>query len=111
MTRRDPEVRSILVVEAYPDLRAAIAAAVQREHFRCDAVSSSDEARLLLRGNDYAYVILDVDDAPDVERLADALAERTHLIVISDQYLVPSAGCDRLRKPFSRDELVRKLET
>ena len=106
-------VLQVLVVESYPDLRAGIVAALQRNAFECDAVATPDAAVLKLRENDYAYVVVDVDSPESTEDLISSFAPDANVILISedDPRDERANAFLMLRKPFSRDELMAQMRS
>ena len=99
-------VPSVLVVEPYADLRAGIVSTLQRGNYVCDAVATPDDAALMLRDHDYAYVVVDVDVPDATSELVSSLSEESNVILITDEEEDAVQGEHVLRKPFGRDELL-----
>lgn len=94
----------VLVLEPYADLRAEIAATLQRAHYDCDAVATAADAVIELNRRTYAYVVLDLD-ATDGRALIAGIDPASHVILLT---------CDdnergALRKPFGRAELMAQF--
>ena len=101
-----PMVPSVLVVEPYADLRAGIVSTLQSGNYVCDAVATPDDAALMLRDHDYAYVVVDVDVPEPTSELVSSLSEESNVILITDEHQGVLEGEHVLRKPFDRDELL-----
>ena len=99
-------VSSVLVVEPHADLRAGIVSTLQRGNYTCDAVATPGDAALMLRGHDYAYVVVDLDVADPTSELVSSLCEESNVILITDDDALDTPQHHMLRKPFSRDELL-----
>jgi CheY-like chemotaxis protein len=108
--------RSVLVVEDYPDLRAAIVDVLSRNGCVCEC--AEDEAAIAkLRANRYEAILI----GPRLTAKADPVlhylienqpAELDRVVVMTN----PTGGdedcddrCRVLTKPFSRDELLRQV--
>ncbi|HYK03936.1 MAG TPA: hypothetical protein VE974_19435 [Thermoanaerobaculia bacterium] len=104
-------VPTVLVVESYPDLRAGIVDALQRNHFDCDAVATPNAATLKLREHDYAYVVIDVDSPEGTDEFVSSFDAGANVILISDADPrdARTNTFAMLRKPFSRDELMAQF--
>lgn len=101
-----PMLSSVLVVEPYADLRAGIVSVLERRSYTCDAVATPGDAALMLREHDYTYVVVDLDsESPD--EFVSSLSPDSNVILLTDDYA--GAGQHRLRKPFSRDELLAQF--
>lgn len=104
---------NILIVEDYPDLRAALVSALHRAHYTCDDVANSDAAIEMLQSHRYGAVLLatrlPIADDPVVRYLlAEDAQHRTKVIVMAE----PDQQTDDYRalvKPFNNDELVAQL--
>jgi DNA-binding response OmpR family regulator len=110
---------TILVVENHPDLRTEIVAALNREDFECEGVSTGAAAMLKLREHGYQYILLDVDGPTAGSTLFNTLAAEPagldSLILITDSDAtedVPAsaAGCARLCKPFDTKQLLARIK-
>lgn len=100
-------VLSVLVVEPYADFRSEIVALLTREHYRCDGAASAHDAMLKIRDHDYAYILLDIDQAGAPDLLAShPIGE---VILISENTREGDGRYAVLRKPFARDELLASL--
>lgn len=97
----------VLVLEPYADLRAEIAATLQREHYVCDAVATAADAALELRRHAYAYVVVDVDTAGS-RSLVASIDPASHVILLTNGEN-QQAGYAELRKPFGRAELMAQF--
>ena len=93
----------VLVLEPYSDLRALIAATLQREHYECDVVATAADAALELRRHHYAYVVVDVDTA-DSGAVMAGIDPSSRLILLTNE---PHEH--GLRKPFGRAELMARF--
>jgi DNA-binding response OmpR family regulator len=101
---------TVLVIEAYADLRAGIVAALQRHAYACDAVGCVADAEQKLRERDYSYVVVDVDSEESNELVSTFHAD-ANVILISDADPRDARANDfaMLRKPFSREELLAQF--
>lgn len=97
--------RSVLVVEPHADLRTGIVGALQQRNYVCDAVGTPEDAALMLRDHDYAYVVVDLDVSRPSSDLVSSVPEQSSVILITDD-IASDDEYDVLRKPFSRDELL-----
>ena len=109
-------MESILLVEPYAELRSAIASALDRAHYRCEAVGSAADAMLKLRSREYAYILVDIDSPDPMPALYTALNDDPGLlakvIVITDGETTNLiAQQPQIRKPFDRDELLASFKT
>jgi CheY-like chemotaxis protein len=104
---------SILLVEDYPDLRAAIAQMLARNDYVCECVDS-DGAVEKLRANHYEAILigprLSISADPVLRYLTENQpAELEHVVVMTnpaaDEELA-DARCHVLKKPFSREQLL-----
>ena len=104
---------NVLVVEDYPDLRAALVSALHRAQYTCDDVATSADAVEMLQEHQYGAVLLatrlPIAEDPVVRYLLTEDAQkRTKVIVMAE----PDQATDEygaLMKPFNNDELVAKL--
>ena len=101
---------TVLVVEDYADLRAALVSTLAREHYVCDSAQSRD-AVAMLRDHDYNTVLLaprlPIADDPVVQYLA-AHGHPSRVILMMDS----DSSQDefrKLEKPFNREQLVAQL--
>ena len=101
-----PMVPSVLVIEPYADLRTGIVSTLQSGNYVCDAVATPDDAALMLRDHDYAYVVVDVDGPEPTSELVSSLCEESNIILITNEDRDALKGEHVLRKPFGRDELL-----
>ena len=98
---------SVLVVEPYADLRDGIVTALRRRDYVCDAVDTPAAAALMLRKNDYAYVVVDEDVPGLTTEMVSLLSPRSNVILITEDDACASEHV--LRKPFGRDELLAQF--
>lgn len=106
--------RSVLVVEDYPDLRAAIALALGRNGCVCDCVDHAG-ALTKLRNQKYEMVFI----APQLPIQSDPVMQYLESEESAGRVIVmtnPNAGdtpsharLSVLEKPFSRDELIAQI--
>lgn len=104
---------NVLVIEDYPDLRAALVSALHRAHYTCDDVANSSDAIVKLREHQYGAVLLatrlPIADDPVVRYLMTEDAQhRTKVIVMAEPDQQTDDYC-ALMKPFNNDELVAQL--
>ena len=97
-------VPRVLVLEPHADLRAEIAATLQREHYTCDAVATAADAVLELDQRTYAYVVIDLDTLGCAAVMA-GLDPASQVILVSGDDDERQA----LRKPFGRLELLARF--
>lgn len=108
--------RSILVVEDYPDLRAAIAGVLSRNDYVCDCVGSG-EAIAKLRANHYQTIFLaprlTISGDPVLRFIAENQpAELAHVVLMTEpgsEDEAADARCHVLTKPFSREQLLASI--
>lgn len=103
-TKRPPRL-SVLIVEPHEDLRAGIVSALQRRDYTCDAVATPEDAALMLRDRDYAYVVVDLDMPEPTSDLVSSLSTDANVILLTAD-VASDNEFHVLRKPFSRDELL-----
>ena len=107
---------SVLVVEGYADLRAAIVDTLERSDVACVTAASPEEAILKLRERQYEAILL----APRLPIRSDPVMQFLHetqpgevskVILLADveDEEARSAECRVLTKPFNHDELIAKL--
>lgn len=106
---------SILVVEDHADTSLAICTLLQLEGYRAEGAASGREALEKLATDDYKVVILDLV-LPDISgyEVAQALKESgkrgVAVIAVSAKDTVDSSKFDDyLPKPFSTEELLKKI--
>lgn len=97
---------SVLVIEPFADLRLEIAATLRREHYSCSAVATAEEGAAALEAGPYSYLVVDSDSVGDY---VAAMNPSSHVIVLTDDDSLDARGYATLRKPFSRDELMKRL--
>ncbi len=105
---------AVLVVEPHADLRSAIVATLSGAAWECVAVSSPDDAMLMLREQDYAYILLDTDSPqPLVEfrRLVSADPELMRRVVAMADEEDETPWQNVLRKPFDRRALLTQIHS
>ena len=102
-TKRFPH--SVLIVEPYADLREGIVSTLQRRDYDCDAVATPQDAALMLRERDYAYVVVDLDSSEPTTDLVSSLSTEANVILLTADVAIDNEF-RVLRKPFSRDELL-----
>jgi DNA-binding response OmpR family regulator len=105
----------ILVVEDHADTSLAICTLLQLEGYQADEAASGREALKKLASDDYKVVILDLV-LPDISGYDVARAIREEgrrditIIAVSAKDVVDSTCFDDyLPKPFSTEELLRKV--
>lgn len=97
---------SVLVIEPFADLRLEIAATLLREHYSCSAVATAEEGAAALRARPYSYLVVDSDSVGDCVAAVDPSLQ---VIVLTEDDSPDARGYATLRKPFSRDELMKRL--
>lgn len=97
---------SVLVIEPFADLRLEIAATLLREHYSCSAVATAEEGAAALQARPYSYLVVDHDSVGDYVK---AVGPSSHIIVLTEDDSEDARGYATLRKPFSRDELMKRL--
>lgn len=97
---------SVLVIEPFADLRLEIAATLLRERYSCSAVATAEEGAAALEAQPYSYLVVDSDSVGDYVAAVDP---SSHVIVLTDDEGPDARGYATLRKPFSRDELMKRL--
>ena len=106
---------AILLVESHTDLRSAIATAIRRADYDCDAVATAPDALLKLREHDYAYIVVDVESAAPLTALRKKL--RSDPALLAKVVFIATRGEDAddtelagaLHKPFDANELIARL--
>jgi DNA-binding response OmpR family regulator len=96
----------VLLVESDADLRSAIASALNRAEYRCDAVASPADAVLKLRDCEYAYVVVDVESVEPLTSLRNALDFQRGKVV----FITEDDDPNSLHKPFDNAELLAHLD-
>jgi DNA-binding response OmpR family regulator len=105
---------SVLVVEDYTDLRAAIAEALERGHYTCDQTSSAG-AISKLRENRYSTILLaptlPITDDPVMHFLLEEQPDQVSKVVLmTDPDREDEAGSTKvLLKPFNNEQLLAKI--
>ena len=107
---------TVLVIEDYDDLRLTIADALQRSHYRCDAVRSSEDAIVKLRDHEYAAILisprLPVADDPVVHYLAEHRPGELGKVIVMSDPATPTGSCrGLLEKPFTSEQLIAMIKT
>lgn len=97
---------SVLVIEPFADLRLEIAATLVRAHYSCSAVATAEEGAAKLETNAYSYLVVDSASVGDYVAAVD---RSSHVIVLTEDDSPNVHGYATLRKPFSRDELMKRL--
>src|SRR5687767_11064025 len=106
---------SVLIVESHADLRSAIAFALQRADYDCDAVGTGGEALLKLREHDYAYIVVDVDSVAPLTSLRATLRSKPELlakvvfITDAEEQEQDAELTGSLHKPFDTSQLLARL--
>ena len=105
---------SVLLVEDYEDLRSTIAETLKRHEYDCDSVTTSEDAILKLRDNEYGAILisprLPIADDPMIHYLVEnSPGEMAKVIVMSDP-TTPSGEWSLLQKPFTNDQLFAVIE-
>ena len=105
---------SILLIEPYAELRSAIASALDRAQYRCEAVGSAADAMLKLRAEEYAYILVDIDSPDPMSNLCTALKTDplllSKVVVITDGETPNTmASQPQILKPFDTDDLLAPL--
>jgi DNA-binding response OmpR family regulator len=106
---------TVLVIEDYEDLRLAIADALQRNHYECDAVRSPEDAIVKLRDHEYAAILisprLPIADDPVVHYLAEHRPGDVGKIIVMSDPATPTGNCrGLLEKPFTNDQLIAMIK-
>ena len=104
---KPPSVPTVLVIEPYEDLRDGIVTTLQRRDYLCHTVDTRAAAALMLRKNDYAYVVVDADVPELTSELVSLLSPQSSVILITEDEASESEHV--LRKPFGRDELLAQF--
>jgi DNA-binding response OmpR family regulator len=106
---------SILVVEDHPDTSLAICTLLELEGYRAEGAANGREALEKLAEDDFEVVILDLV-LPDISgyEVAQSLRESgkrgVAVIAVSARDVVDESQFDDyLAKPFSTEELLRKV--
>jgi DNA-binding response OmpR family regulator len=96
----------VLVIEDYPDLRAAILATLDRAKYKCVGAASSEEAIGKLKSGKYSAIVLDpvadVGHDPVMIFLREQQPEQVEKVVV--------LGEEGLHKPFNPADLVARLK-
>ena len=104
---------NVLVVEDYPDLRAALVSALHRAQYTCDDVATSADAVEKLQEHQYGAVLLatrlPIADDPVVRYLLSEDAQKRTKVIVMAEPDQPTDEYRALMKPFNSDELVAKL--
>jgi DNA-binding response OmpR family regulator len=105
---------TVLVIEDYEDLRLAIAQALERNHYGCDAVKSPEDAIVKLRDHQYEAILisprLPIADDPVVHYLAEHRPGDVAKIIVMSDPATPTGQCrGLLEKPFTNQQLLAML--
>lgn len=105
---------TVLVIEDYEDLRLAIADALERNHYDCDAVKSSEDAIVKLRDHDYTAILisprLPIADDPVVHYLAEHRPGDVAKVIVMSDPATPTGDCrGLLEKPFTNQQLIAMI--
>jgi DNA-binding response OmpR family regulator len=105
---------TVLVVEDYEDLRLAIAEALDRNDYGCDAVQSSEDAIVKLSEHEYDVILisphLPIADDPVVHYLAEHRPGDVAKIIVMSDPATPTGQCrGLLEKPFTNQQLMAML--
>src|SRR6185436_16888310 len=105
---------TVLLVESDADLRSAIAFALRRAEYDCDAVATGGDALVRLRDHEYAYIVVDIDSVAPLTALRAALHEdpalQAEVVFISDRDDEEEPELQNaLVKPFGNEELLSRL--
>ena len=105
---------TVLVIEDYEDLRLAITQALERNHYGCDAVKSSEDAIAALRDHEYEAILisprLPIADDPVVHYLAEHRPGDVAKIIVMSDPATPTGQCrGLLEKPFTNQQLLALL--
>ena len=100
-------VSKVLLLEPHADLRAEIAATLQREHYTCDVVATAADAALKLGRQTYAYVVVDLDTFDSTALVAGIDPASQVILLTNGENQQP--GETELCKPFSRAELMARF--
>ena len=106
---------TVLVIEDYKDLRLAIADALERNHYECDAVESSEDAIVKLRDHDYTAILisprLPIADDPVVHYLAEHRPGDVAKVIVMSDPATPTGDCrGLLEKPFTNQQLIAMIK-
>lgn len=96
----------VLVIEPFADLRLEIAAALRSADFSCSAVATAEEGAAHLESRAYSHLVVDSDLMGDY---VAAVSPSSHVIVLTEDDASDVRGYATLRKPFGRDELMKRL--
>lgn len=105
---------TVLVIEDYEDLRLAIADALHRSHYGCDAVKSPEDAIVMLRDHEYAAILispkLPISDDPVVHYLAKHRPGDMGKVIVMSDPATPTGNCrGLLEKPFTSEQLIAMI--
>ena len=107
---------SVLVVEGYADLRAAIVDTLERSDVACVTATSPEDAILKLKEHHYEAILLaprlPIKSDPVMRFLHDAQPGEISKVILLADVEDEDAGaeeCRVLTKPFNHDELIAKL--
>lgn len=105
---------TVLLVESDADLRSAIAFALRRAEYDCDAVATGGDALLRLRDHEYAYILVDIDSAAPLAALRAKLHDdpslHAEVVFITDRDDEEEPELQNaLRKPFGNEELLARM--
>jgi DNA-binding response OmpR family regulator len=105
--------RRVLFVNADADLRAVVSRVLEREGFRVHAAPHSGHALLLCRTHAFDVVVSELS-GPDISGPSLVEQLRRHNPLLSSVYLgnpgSPEGVDHLLVRPFTRDDLVERLE-
>jgi CheY-like chemotaxis protein len=105
--------RRVLFVNADADLRAVVSRVLEREGFRVHAAAHSGHALLLCRTHAFDVVVSELS-GPDISGPSLVEQLRRHNPLLSSVYLgnpgSPEGINHLLVRPFTRDDLVERLE-
>ena len=108
---------SILVIERYADLRAAIVNALSRGSYECDGADSADDAIEKLRHHHYDAILLSptlpITSDPVMHFLIEEQPDQTPRVILMTEpdveEAVPPADQRVLVKPFNNEQLFAKV--
>ena len=106
MIEKPKMLSPVLVIEDYPDLRAAILATLDRAHYDCVGAATSEEAISKLKDGSYSAIVLDpladIRSDPVMIFLREQQPEQVRKVVV--------LGDEGLHKPFNPADLVARLK-
>jgi DNA-binding response OmpR family regulator len=108
---------SVLVVEDYTDLRAAIVDTLVRQEYVCESATTAEEAIVKLRAHHYEAILLaprlPIKNDPVMRFLHDSQPEELRKVILMTSPDVEEDtdpdDCPVLAKPFNNEQLFARL--